>query len=146
MVPSLELIRPFLPNEKEIVFSLFKSIFDSSEVRYFELSWKERSPSSVGLFSPEGELRGFTLVIGNELKYIGVSNKYQGSGYGSRLLHEAVQRSLHGTIRSLYLIPVDNPKVIEWYKKRGFSLSSSKRLYSNIWRHILVYRDYNTRS
>ena len=146
MVPSLNLIRPLLPNEKEIVFSLFKSIFDSSEEPYFDTTWKERSPSSVGLFSPRGDMRGFALVVGNEIKYIGIAKRYQCRGYGSDLLHEAVQRTLHGIIRSVFLVPVDDPKVIEWYKKRGFSLSSSKLLSSKMWRHVLVYRNYNTRS
>jgi ribosomal protein S18 acetylase RimI-like enzyme len=142
MVP----IRQLLPNEKEIVFSLFKSIFDSSEEPYFEQTWKKRSSSSVGVFSPRGEMRGFALVVGNEIKYIGIAKRYQGRGYGSDLLHEAVQRTLHGVIRSVFLVPVDTPTVIEWYKKRGFALSSSRWLPCKAWRHIMVYRDYNIRS
>lgn len=146
MVEKLELIRPLLPNEKEIVFSLFKSIFDSSEEPYFDPSWKQRSPSSVGLFSRRGEMRGFALVVGNEIRYIGIAKRYQGRGYGSNLLHEAVQRTLHGVIRSVFLVPVDDAKVIGWYKKRGFALSCSRLLPNKVWRHILVYRDYTTRS
>lgn len=141
-----EPIRQFLPNEKEIVFSLFKSIFDSSEVPYFDATWKGRSPSSVGLFSRRGELRGFALVVGNEIKYIGIAKRYQGRGYGSDLLHEVVQRTLHGVVRSVWLIPVDDPTVMNWYIKRGFALSSTRILSSNDRQHRMVYRDYNTRS
>lgn len=141
-----EPIRQFLPNEKEIVFSLFKSIFDSSEEPYFNATWKGRSPSSVGLFSQRGGLRGFAIVVGNEIKYIGIAKRYQGRGYGSTLLHEAVQRTLHGVVRSVFLVPVDDPKVIGWYNKRGFALSSSRLLPGKMWKHILVYRNYNTRS
>jgi ribosomal protein S18 acetylase RimI-like enzyme len=137
------MIRPLLSNEKEIVSSLFKSTFDVSEEPYFEPVWAEHSPSSVGLFSNRGELRGFVLVVGNEIKYICVAKRYQCRGYGSELLHEAIKKTLHGVIRSIYLVPVNDEKVIQWYKKRGFVITSERE---NPKRILMVYSDYNTRS
>lgn len=105
------------------VRALFQSIFDREEYPQFQVAWRRRDTErSLGLFIDD-VLIGFTLVRENKLFYIGIDPDCQSGGYGSQLLQEIITRSKKKRT-SLCLVPVNNTKVIHWYMRHGFKIST----------------------
>ena len=114
-------IRPLKDTEYRVTKMLFQNIFDISEDNYFVAAWKGRNrESSVGIWE-DGALLGATVVKGDKLEYIFVSDTHQGGGLG-RMLLEAVLAK-HPVI---HLIPVKDPRVIRWYESYGFRVLSER--------------------
>jgi ribosomal protein S18 acetylase RimI-like enzyme len=117
MKPTLRTIND---TDYNAVFSLFRKIFPPSDTCDFQNAWKAKNKqSSMGLFD-RSTLIGFGLVCENRLWFIAIDSKYQKYGYGSFLL-----RSIMSTMDSLCLTPVNEVKVIEWYKRHGFRITET---------------------
>ena len=116
-------MRSLIATDYRDVRALFQSIFDREEYPQFQVAWRRRDTErSLGLFI-EDVLIGFTLVRENKLFYIGIDSECQAGGYGSRLLQEVIKLSKAKKI-GLCLVPVNNTKVIHWYMRHGFKIST----------------------
>jgi ribosomal protein S18 acetylase RimI-like enzyme len=99
---------------------IFSEVFEEEELDVFLSSWIERRREvSYGIFTGES-MEGFTLVRNQHIEFIGVDPKAQGKGLGTHLLHK-VMEDLEGDIT---LIPLNDEKIIHWYKKNGFQIES----------------------
>lgn len=116
-------MRSLIATDYRDVRTLFQSIFDREEYPQFQVAWRRRDTErSLGLFIDD-ILIGFTLVRENKLFYIGIDPDCQAGGYGSQLLQEIITRSKKKRI-GLCLVPVNNTKVIHWYMRHGFKIST----------------------
>jgi ribosomal protein S18 acetylase RimI-like enzyme len=116
-------MRSLIATDYRDVRALFQSIFDREEYPQFQVAWRRRDTErSLGLFI-EDVLIGFTLVRENKLFYIGIDPECQAGGYGSQLLQEVIKLSKVKRI-GLCLVPVNNTKVIHWYMRHGFKIST----------------------
>jgi GNAT superfamily N-acetyltransferase len=88
---------------------------------------------SCGIFSKEGDLLGFALVVDNYVHYLAVHNSLQGLGLGTLLLRKILEKCIDMNI-SLQLCPVEN--MIRWYCKHGFYGTNDGEL---------VFHTHNTR-
>ena len=73
----------------------------------------------------EGKLIGYFVVYymfeNADLAKIAVDKKYQGKGYGKRLLKKLIQNSLEREIEFIHLeVSVENTRAISMYKAFGF--------------------------
>jgi ribosomal protein S18 acetylase RimI-like enzyme len=142
-------IRPLTVYDVRSVRDIFFEIFDECEDSRYAHAWRNRSTEySLGYFI-DGHLIGFTLVEkiqhGYYLNYIAVHDEYQGRNIGSELLSALLKR-LHAKRLSLSLIPVDNEKTIQWYKDRGFYITSEWKTRDGIKALYMMRHFYNTRS
>ena len=116
-------MRSLIATDYRDVRALFQSIFDREEYPQFQVAWRRRDTErSLGLFIDD-VLIGFTLVRENKLFYIGIDPECQAGGYGSRLLQEVIKLSKVKKV-GLCLVPVNNTKVIHWYMRHGFKIST----------------------
>ena len=115
-------IRPLTCLDYASIRDIFSELFVESEDAKFRVAWRHRSRSvSLGIYKNK-DLVGFALVKGTQLAYIGIHRAYQAYGLGSKLLR-AVMSSSFERSRNVHLIPVFDPKVINWYVKHGFKLT-----------------------
>lgn len=99
---------------------IFTEVFEEEELNTFLSSWiTRRKEVSYGIFTGKS-LEGFTIVRNQHIEFIGVDPKNQGKGIGTHLLHK-VMDVLEGDIT---LIPLNDEKIIHWYKKNGFQIES----------------------
>lgn len=73
-----------------------------------------------------GDLVGFSVVMQvideAHLLNIGVCRRYQGQGYGARLLRHAMERSRLGGARQLFLeVRPSNERAVDLYRHFGFN-------------------------
>ncbi len=147
MPPSL---RPLTCLDSRAVRELFLEIFDECEDSRYAESWRRRVvPLSYGYFSAEGALLGFALVAkaphGYYLNYICVSPEAQGKSIGSQMLLTILMK-LKETKQSLSLVPVDNVKTIDWYKRIGFYVSNEWEASGGVKALFMTRHAYNTRT
>jgi GNAT superfamily N-acetyltransferase len=129
------------------VREVFYDFFDAQERPYFHNAWRARERGrSIGLFTQEGDLLGFTLVSANTLNYILIERDQQGKGYGSVLLQYILQVTIKKRT-SLSLIPVNAERLIQWYKAHGFKeeLPSDSSIPGVPFR-VLNFHSYSTRA
>lgn len=111
-------------NEEDFTDSLriFWQVFEEDELDNFLQSWRERRREvSYGFFTGKS-MEGFVVTRANHIEFIGVDPKAQGKGIGTHLLHK-VMEELEGDIT---LIPINDDKIIHWYKKNGFEIESEQ--------------------
>jgi ribosomal protein S18 acetylase RimI-like enzyme len=109
-------IRPLTAEHTKSVNDIYHSAFDV----LFPLHrlWKYRNCElSCGIFTREGDLLGFALVIDNYVQYLAVHDSFQGMGIGSILLRKILAICIEKG-ESIYLSPLDD--VVGWYCKHGF--------------------------
>jgi GNAT superfamily N-acetyltransferase len=113
------MIRPLHDNDCRQVRELFQRIFDRSEYKYYANIWEERTTELCLSIWNKKELHAAALVRNHKLEYIFVHESYRSSGIGTKLLRAILQKC-----PSLYLVPVNDERIIRWYESMGFSLSS----------------------
>lgn len=126
---------------------LFDDVFDASERPKFMNAWRQRDlTASLGLFHSD-YLVGFTLaetINGTtKLHYVCVAPDYQGRGLGSRLLKATIDATVENpqsNSKTLWLNPVDDAKLLAWYKAFGFQLSSAANKASDNGLHRVLVR------
>ncbi|WP_428828085.1 ribosomal protein S18-alanine N-acetyltransferase [Azonexus sp. IMCC34842] len=72
-----------------------------------------------------GDLIGFSVVMAvldeAHLLNIGIAQRYQGQGYGARMLRHAMERArLHGATKLFLEVRPSNDKAVELYRHFGF--------------------------
>lgn len=80
---------------------------------------------SVWVLRLGGDLIGFSVLMSvideAHLLNIGVGKRYQGQGYGARLLRHAMECARQGGARTLFLeVRPSNDKAVELYRHFGF--------------------------
>lgn len=115
------------------VWTIFHSVFEHKYIREFQDSWSSRNEGlSYGFFDEQRILIGFLLTKQiqdrhQQIEFIGVHPVIQKGGVGSILLRTVVNYCQNNKI-SLTLIPVNDEKIINWYKKNGFEPFGEPRL------------------
>ena len=129
------------------VREIFYDFFHVEERSNFHFTWRVREKArSVGIFTQEGDLVGFTLVWSNKLAYIVVDRELQGKNLGSALLSYILQMTIH-LRKSLSLTPVNATRLIDWYKKHGFKEElATKSDIPGVPFRILSFHSYGTRA
>jgi ribosomal protein S18 acetylase RimI-like enzyme len=84
-----------IPETKMTILSLAKTLFNSAEWPYIESSLETCLPQHTQAVFIDGELCAFVIVNRTEtgnafFSYCGVSPRFQGKGYGSKLLKMAI--------------------------------------------------------
>jgi ribosomal protein S18 acetylase RimI-like enzyme len=106
------------------VWDIFTTAFPMKYGIEFQDAWRLRDTKhSYGCFINDC-LTGFMLVRWKDgddwhIEFLGVSPTCQKGGIGTTLLH-ALLNFCQKTQSRATLIPVDDPRIIHWYKKQGF--------------------------
>ena len=128
------------------VWVIFKSVFEHKYIVEFQDAWNTRNPNlSFGFFDEQCVLIGFLLTkqIRNnhqQIEFIGVSPVIQKGGIGTHLLRKVLEdATMHHYI--VTLIPVNDERIIGWYKKNGFSNWGSPRIssYTGDLEQVMIY-------
>lgn len=109
----------------DTVWSIFSAVFPAKYGEEFADAWLGRNPNiSFGVFDTENTLRGFVLTNQKDtgtqhIEFLGVDPTCQKGGIGTILLTRVLDTCLRRNQR-ITLVPIDDPRVINWYKKYGF--------------------------
>lgn len=112
------------------VVDIFEQVFPEKYKKEFDMVWMLRHTElSLGVFQGS-VLKGFILCrhIHEEhlqIEFLGVSPLYQKDGIGTLLLKHLLQSCCD---KQLTLIPVDNPRIIKWYQKFGFTFTGKPQV------------------
>ncbi len=128
------------------VWTIFKNVFEHKYITEFQDVWKARDPNlSFGIVDEQRILVGFLLTkeIQNnhyQIEFIGVSPQIQKGGIGTLLLRKVL--SLADSQQwKVTLIPVNDERIIGWYKKHGFSNWGEPRIssYTGDLEQVMIY-------
>lgn len=117
----------------QAVWTIFHDAFEHKYITEFQDVWNQRNKElSFGIFDDQRILIGFLLTKQiqekhQQIEFIGVSPHVQKGGVGTRLL-----RSILDVCKPrqhlVTLVPVNDEKIIGWYKKHGFQPFGSPRV------------------
>jgi GNAT superfamily N-acetyltransferase len=124
--------RPLLADDYEGVMRLFTIVFPIKYKNEFLDCWLQRIPElSLGAFDDGGGLCGFVVSCprgdGVRIEFLGVDPTAQKGGIGTGLLSTVLDFCRHTQTR-VTLIPINEPRVIRWYKRHGFSDCGSPQI------------------
>ena len=128
------------------VWTIFQSVFEHKYITEFHDAWDSRNPSlSFGVFDDQCILIGFLLTKQiqenhQQIEFIGVSPLIQKGGIGTQLLRKVlITAELHK--HTVTLIPVNDDKIIGWYKKHGFQSWGEPRIspYTGDVEQVMMY-------
>ena len=130
------------------VWAIFKNVFEHKYITEFQDVWKSRNPKlSFGIVDEQRILIGFLLTkeIQNDhyqIEFIGVSPHIQKGGIGSTLLRKVLTMATSHDWK-VTLIPVNDDRIIGWYKKHGFQNYGSPRVspYTGDLEQVMIYND-----
>lgn len=107
------------------VWDVFQTTFPAKYGEEFTDAWMARNRNlSYGTFGADGCLHGFLVTTHSEshaqkIEFLGVNPSCQKGGIGTELLKKILDYCLRTGFRAT-LIPVNDPRIIHWYKKHGF--------------------------
>lgn len=129
---SPHVIRPLEGSDFDALVELFKVVFPIKYKNEFLDAWLARAPAhSFGVFGPAGiegngpqQLLAFIVSTQKEdgllqIEFLGVSPLCQRGGYGTVLLGKVLDFCRKTNSRAT-LVPVNDHRIISWYKKHGF--------------------------
>jgi ribosomal protein S18 acetylase RimI-like enzyme len=130
----------------DAVWAIFKSVFEHKYITEFHVAWNSRnSDLSFGFFDEQRVLIGFLLTKTvqtnhQQIEFIGVSPLIQKGGVGTHLLRRVLTESETHRYR-VTLIPVNDERIIGWYKKQGFVNWGVPRVssYTGDLEQVMVY-------
>jgi ribosomal protein S18 acetylase RimI-like enzyme len=109
----------------DAVWTIFTAVFPAKYGEEFFDAWTGRNPNlSYGVFDTSNTLRGFIITKQKDtrtqhIEFLGVDPTCQKGGIGTILLTRVLDICLRRHQR-ITLIPIDDLRVINWYKKQGF--------------------------
>lgn len=118
-------LRILLETDYNDVWTIFHNVFEHKYIKEFHVAWESRNPElSFGLFDEQRILIGFLLTKQiqqnhQQIEFIGVSPRVQKGGIGTHLLRAILDKSKTNHYM-VTLIPVNDDRIIGWYKKHGF--------------------------
>ena len=81
--------------------------------------WKRRNiETSLGIFSEDHDILGFTITVGNHLARIAIHPDFQNQGLGSKLLVRVLNMYSNKNI-SVSIVPI-NDSLTSYYARYGF--------------------------
>ena len=122
-------LRPLKSTDFSATMRIFCAVFPPKYSAEFLDAWKLRESSlSFGAFMKEygaceaSRLVGFVVVCSKgaahyRLEFLGVDPACQKGGVGTRLLRGVLDSCLNSRVS---LIPVNDQRIIQWYKHNGF--------------------------
>ncbi len=122
---SSTFMRELTNDDFEPVYDIFLSVFPSKYNIEFEDAWNTRNISlTYGAFTADEGLIGFVLTAQRDygeqrVEFLAVHPQVQKGGVGTLLLQKILDYCLQTKSRAS-LIPVNDPRIIHWYKKHGF--------------------------
>ncbi len=130
----------------DAVWTIFKSVFEHKYITEFHVAWTARNKDlSFGLFDEQRILVGFLLTkqmteAHQQIEFIGVSPRIQKGGVGTHLLRKILEDSKESQYK-VTLIPVNDEKIIAWYKKNGFQNYGEPRIspYTGDLEQVMIY-------
>ena len=139
-------LRVLVESDFDAVWTIFKSVFEHKYITEFHDAWNARNKSlSFGIFDEQRILIGFLLTkeIRNnhqQIEFIGVSPFIQRGGIGTLLLRKVLTSAETEQYR-VTLIPVNDERIIGWYKKHGFQNFGEPRVspYTGDMEQVMVY-------
>ncbi len=127
---SLLYLRKLSPADFEAAYAIFESVFPVKYSLEFLDAWRQRCEAlSLGFFNEDessaNTLIGFILCSTKEpnqvcIEFLGVSPTCQKGGTGTFLLRQILDYCQR-THSRVTLIPVNDQRIIQWYKKHGFT-------------------------
>ncbi len=133
-------IRALGPQDYDALWDLFLIVFPVKYKNEFLDAWLARNPSlSLGAFGADGTLQGFVITTqkggdgtsGHEafhhIEFLGVRPTCQKGGFGTVLLGKVLDYCRKTSSRAT-LIPVNDHRIISWYKKHGFEFFGSPKI------------------
>jgi ribosomal protein S18 acetylase RimI-like enzyme len=121
-------IRPLLPDDYDALWQLFLVAFPVKYKNEFLDAWLARAPDfSLGAFSTTGQMLGFIVTklapSTVHIEFLGVHPDAQKGGIGTLLLSTSLDACRRLGLQAK-LVPVNEPRIIGWYKKHGFRESA----------------------
>jgi len=142
-------LRVLHESDFDAVWTIFKSVFEHKYITEFHIAWDSRNPSlSFGFFDEQCVLIGFLLTKQlqsnhQQIEFIGVSPLIQKGGVGTHLLRKVLSdATTHHYM--VTLIPVNDERIVGWYKKQGFVNWGVPRIspYTGDLEQVMVYEYY----
>jgi ribosomal protein S18 acetylase RimI-like enzyme len=139
-------LRLLTESDFDAVWTIFKSVFEHKYITEFHVAWNSRNKElSFGFFDEQRVLVGFLLTKmvqtnHQQIEFIGVSPLIQQGGVGTHLLRRVLTESKTHQYK-VTLIPVNDERIIEWYKKHGFVNWGLPRVssYTGDLEQVMVY-------
>ena len=130
----------------DAVWRIFHDAFEHKYITEFQDVWNQRQKDlSVGIFDEQRILIGFLLTKQiqdkhQQIEFIGVSPTIQKGGVGTHLLRKVLASAETEQYR-VTLIPVNDERIIGWYKKQGFRFWGEPRIspYTGDLEQVMVY-------
>ena len=125
-------LKPLRNTDFDRVYTIFQTVFDRQKWEQdFTSAWSTRNQeASIGAYSEDGKLLAYAILTvkddptrGNYwfLEFLAVAPEAQGLGLGTTLLQSLLKMN-----SNIALVPLNNEKLIAWYKKHGFRVLSKK--------------------
>lgn len=127
------MVQPLRSCDFNATQAIFNSVFPVKYSLEFTEAWNNRCAElSYGAFSSDGLLLGFLLTTKPQantvqVEFLGVNPRKQKGGIGSFLLQKILNYCIQTKTRAT-LIPVNDPRIIQWYKKYGFAEYGSPKI------------------
>jgi len=139
-------LRLLLESDFSDVWTIFKSVFEHKYITEFQDVWKTRNPKlSFGIVDEQRILIGFLLTkeLQNDhqqIEFIGVRPQTQKGGVGTLLLRKVLDMATTYQWK-ITLIPVNDEKIVGWYKKNGFQNYGDPRIspYTGDLEQVMMY-------
>ena len=115
------------------VSNVFAAAFPAKYNLEFHDAWVSRNKElTYGAFTSKGELAGFLLTKQTapnqqQIEFLGVNPNCQKGGIGTILLQMILDYCQKTKSRAT-LIPVNEHRIIQWYKKHGFKEYGAPRV------------------
>ena len=150
--PTPYTIRPLEGSDFDALIELFKVVFPIENKNEFLDAWLARNQRhSCGAFvpgaGPGGQTKLLAFVICTQkddgllhIEFLGVSPYCQGSGLGTVLLGKVLEFCRKTNSRAT-LIPVNDHRIISWYKRHGFRDHGAPRVspYTGAMEQVMLF-------
>ena len=143
---SPHVIRPLEGSDFDALVELFKVVFPIKYKNEFLDAWLARNPQHcLGAFGTDGQLLAFIISTQKgdgllQIEFLGVSPLCQRGGVGTVLLGKVLDFCRKTNSRAT-LVPVNDPRIISWYKKHGFDFYGSPKVspYTGEMEHAMMF-------
>jgi ribosomal protein S18 acetylase RimI-like enzyme len=146
------LIRPLEGSDFDALVELFKVVFPIKYKNEFLDAWLARAPAhSFGVFGEGLDASGGQQLLAFlvstqkgdgllQIEFLGVSPLCQKGGFGTVLLGKVLEFCRKTNSRAT-LVPVNDPRIISWYKKHGFDFYGSPKVspYTGEMEHAMLF-------
>jgi ribosomal protein S18 acetylase RimI-like enzyme len=146
-------LRPLTASDFPAVTKLFEGLFPSKYMTEFYDAWKYRAQDlSLGAFEGGGPgttgLLGFIICCRKKgpggprisIEFLGINPASQKGGIGTILLRHILDVCDKTNTRAT-LVPVNDQRIIHWYKKHGFAFYGTPFVssYTGDLEHLMIY-------